>query len=166
MRQQVHPERPPVASVHRRRTEDSCWVEGRPRVISDCLCCRQEGDQSSYPANASTALAFTSTGATTIPSTSLNNSTATFTVNTQGLFVLAPAHWISSLPTGTLVTWNFTHSDTVTGTTGTSIDYFGRASTERYAVPGDTFTIQLHNTTSSAITLSKPTAFRMLFTPC
>lgn len=123
-------------------------------------------DQSSYPANATTALAFTSTGATITPSVSLNNSTATFTVNTSGLFVLAPAHWVSSLPTGTLVTWNFSHSDTVTGTTGTSIDYFGRASTERYAVPGDTFTIQLHNTTSSAITLSKPTAFRMLFTPC
>ena len=123
-------------------------------------------DQSSYPANASTALAFTATGATNIPAATLNNSTATFTVNTQGLFVLAPAHWVSSLPTGTLVTWNFASSDSVTGTSGTSTDYLGRTSTERYAVPGDTFTIQLHNTTSSAITLSKPTAFRMLFTPC
>ncbi|KAL3158950.1 hypothetical protein ABBQ32_011348 [Trebouxia sp. C0010 RCD-2024] len=123
-------------------------------------------DQSSYPANASTPLTFTATGATTIPAATLNNSTGTFTVNTQGLFVLAPAHWVSSLPTGTLVSWNFTHSDTVTGVTNTSTDYMGRTSTDRYAVPGEAFTIQIHNTTSSAITLSKPTAFRLLFTPC
>ena len=74
---------------------------------------------SSYPASASTALAFASTGATNIAAATLNTSTATFTVVTQGLFVLAPAHWVSSLPSGTLVTWNFGSTDSVTNTSGT-----------------------------------------------